>query len=208
MLELMGTVKIRIKEEELRELLDFLETRVPRYFRSYELLRATSDSHKDLSKKEKIGILNTHMTAMKASIQRLPFHGYYRFMKSNYLYYETPLGWIAIKPILDKVKLEYVEENSNLEILRNNLNNSLTWALNGLEIPRLFKYHANNLIELEAILSSEQIEQPIDIYEENLFFLATEKYKTANYNPPSRAVKIWKFFPIPLRRLLKRILFT
>jgi hypothetical protein len=208
MMELTGMVKIRIKEDELRELLDFLETRVPRYFRSYELLRATSDTHKELSDKKKIDILNSHMKSMEASLRRLPFHGYYRFMKSNYLYYETPLGWVAIKPILDKVKLEYVEENSNLEILRDNLNNSLTWALNGLEIPRFFKYHASSLNELEAILSSEQIEQRMDEHLENLFFLAPEKYAAANYNPPSPAVKMWKILPIPLRRLLKRILFT
>jgi len=152
-------------------------------------------------------MLAQHLRAMQLSLDRLPFHGYYRFLKSGYLYYETPLGWIAVKPHLDKVRDHNFEETSNLDILRGKLNNSLTWALKGLEIPIFFKYHANSFNELEAILSSEQIKQPIDIYEENLFFLATEKYKTANYNPPSRALKLWKILPISLRRLLKRILF-
>ena len=206
-LELQGITKIKINDEEMYKMLSYLERKIPRYARSYELLRETSGSHKN-NRKRALKLLENHLRAMRYAGERLPFQGYFRFIKCNFLYYETPLGWLAIKPNLADIDLKYIDRKFDVGDLSRPLNNSIKWALNGLEIPKGFEYHGETLQDLEKTLVTLGHIKSSDINSELQFFLSPEKYASQNYIPKSRMRNIWNYLPLSLRRVIKKILLS
>jgi hypothetical protein len=203
--ELMGISKIKINDEEMHEMLSYLERKIPRYARSFELLRETSDSH-TFKKKKAVKLLENHFRAMQIATERLPFQGYFRFVKCNFLYYETPLGWLAIKPNLADIDLKYIDRKFDVGDLSRPLNSSLKWALSGLEIPKGFEYQGETLKDLEKTLATLGHTKSSDINSELQFFLSPEKYASQNYIPQSRVRNLWNHLPLSIRRAIKKIL--
>lgn len=205
-LELENPRILKIGSGDFQEMTSYLMDHLPRYARTYELLTRTVDSNKNMSSKEKLKELSVHLHFLKFSWERLPFYGFYRFLKNHFLYFQTPLGWIAIKPDLNNLDSEYIS-NNNSNILDGSLNQKLIWALGGLEIPSDFEYHAQSLFDLENVISSETKNTKSNLGKEIAFFLAPEKFANNIYSNFSRARRIYGKLPKFVKRVLKRYLF-
>lgn len=208
-LELENNVKIKMNYQQVEEIVGYLQTHVPRYARTYELILSTIDQKSRASKKRSILDLNNHLNFLNLSWTRLPFHGFYRYTKSNLLYYETPLGWIAITPNLINVGSKYVGNRTlATELLSKSLSDSLIYALNGLEIPQDFNYYANTSKELEKLVQDKHANKEINQQLANAFFLAPEKYAGKVYEDTTRARIIWNKLPLFFRKFVKKIFFN
>jgi hypothetical protein len=208
-LDLENNVKIKMTYQQVEEIVGYLRIHVPRYTRTYELILSTNDQKSRSSRKKSILNLNNHLNFLNQSWTRLPFHGFYRYTKSNLLYFETPLGWIAVKPNLINVGSEYVENGTlATELLSKSLSDSLIYALNGLEIPQGFNYHANTSTDLEKLVKENHDDKEINQELANAFFLAPEKYAGKVYEDATRARLIWNRLPLGVRKFLKKYLFS
>jgi hypothetical protein len=207
-LELENIVKLKMNDHQVQKIVEYLRIHVPRYARTYELILSTLDQKTRSSRKRALLSLNNHRNFLNQSWTRLPFHGFYRYTKSNLLYFETPLGWIAVKPNLINVGSEYVENATPAaELLCKNLSDSLIYALNGLEIPQGFNFHANTPTELDELIKVKHNDKEINQPLANAFFLAPEKYAGKVYQDASRARMIWNKLPLFVRKFLKKHLF-
>jgi hypothetical protein len=207
-LELSTKQKNIMTKDELDETLRYLEIRIPRYSRTFELIKTVKNEKNSYSRKHNLAKLTKHRSAIEFANNRLPFHGYYRFIRSQYLVYETPLGWIAVKPNLDNLQDNYTKDVITVDDLCLSLNNSLTWALNGIEIPINFQYYATSKSEIERKLKSEEVSKPNEYESEILFFLSSEKYVGQNNQPKTKALIVWEFLPMWVRSLVKKTLLS
>jgi hypothetical protein len=208
-LEFEKNVTVMMDQHQMENIINYLEKHVPRYARTYEMLRLLSDKNTNISTRKKILKLNEHLNFLNQSWNRLPFHGFYRFMKSNFLYFETPLGWIAIKPNLINLGSDYVSQKTLAnELLVTKFNETLVYALNGIEVPSDFRYFAESREELEKLVGESSTEYEINPWASNAFFLAPEKYAGNVYTEVTRARQIWNRLPLFLRKFIKRYFFT
>ena len=207
--ELQYPKSARITPGELIEILGYYQDHLPRFTRTYELLMLTADSNNDMNNKIKSQKLTEHLKFLKQSWDRLPFYGYYRFLKNHFLYFDTPLGWVAIKPELSNIDSTYLVNGQSNDFDQNSdLSQKLIWALGGLEIPSNFKYFADSLTDLEKKIALEENSLKASRNSEIAFFLAPEKYANIVYTETSRARRIWNKLPFFVRKFLKKFLFS
>lgn len=207
--ELQYPKSIKIKTGELIEILEYYQDHLPRFARTYELLLLTADSNKEMNNKVKTQKLTEHLKFLKQSWDRLPFYGYYRFLKNHFLYFDTPLGWIAIKPVLGHIDSTYlVNGQSSVFNQNSDFSQKLIWALGGLEIPSNFRYFADSLPDLEKKIVFEENNSKASHNAEIAFFLAPEKYADIVYKETSNARRIWNKLPFFARQFLKKYFFN
>ena len=199
------TVK-KIHIDELQEIIKFISKSEPRFARYFELFLRIKESNKRMPSSIYLE-LESHQKYFLQSIERMPFHSFYRNTRFGYLIYETPLGWLGLKPHLD-VDKNTLNNPASYEVnLIKDLVGTLSYALHGITIPSNFRYSAKSEAELLEILNKEEYGATIDYIMFNSLKASNEFYGYSIHQNSTRARKIWIKLPQFIRRFLKGYFF-
>ena len=205
MLEISNKKEVKITAQETAEIVEFISRSNPKYARYYESFLKIKNSPK--MEHDLYNELESQQKFFIKHLNNFPFHAYYRSQRYGFLIYETPLGWIGIERNLDRLNSNITKTKNVEEWIMRDLNMSLIYALCGLTIPSNFKYFAENEINLIEILQNNGNSQNQNYLAFNIFSDASEFYGYTIHQNSSRARKIWQYLPLPLKKLIKRILF-
>lgn len=207
LLEISNKKIIKISRNELEEIIAYISVSEPRFARYFELFRRIKMYEKQSIPNQLYIEFESHQKIFAKSLERMPFHAYYRNYRFGFLIYETPLGWLGIQPNLEHVAMSEVDGKSKEYILMENLISTLTFALAGLKIPSNFIHHAKTEKDLVHILEESRRDLEINYIVFNSLRESTEFYGYSIHQNSTRARRVWNGLPLFLKRAIKRYFF-